>query len=247
MDLTTILVGMGGLFLIITVLGIAFYLGKRKGTPSISEMLEGAVDVAERFREKAELGETVNKDFVYGFSKKGTVIREKSLDVEIPKSSEFSDKIKEELGFSISDYLERLKIDKDNSVVSHRLMIVRDKDGLLYRAFSKFLGGPSTRVVFIPEDVIRWEDDDKVVLNDVDLEPDGDGVWTPSFLSSSLGYQKVAYQDLWSVLLSMMSENMRHIQHFNIKHSQDVEKLELMDRDQYGGGVAGDVNKFNKN
>jgi len=249
MNIRLILLGFGGLFLVMTVIGVVFYLGKRHGTPSITEMLEGAVDVADRFREKALMGEKVSKKMVLNFSKKGTVIREKSVDVEIPRGTEFSEKMEDEIGISLDDYLERMEvnknIDKKNPNVPHKLLVVREKDGIFYRALSKFTGGPNTRVVFIPEDMVTYEDDEKIVLKDIDLEPDGNDVWTPSFLSSSLGYQKVAYQDLWSVLLSMMSENMRHIQHFNIKHSQDVEKLRLMDSDKFGSGVAGDVNKFN--
>lgn len=250
MNVRLILLVFGGLTFGVAILGIVFYLGKRQGTPSISEMLEGAVDVADRFREKAEMGESVKKDLVLNFSRKGKVIREKNVEVEIPRGTEFLEKMKDEIGIELDSYLEKLgkgmDVDKDDPVISHKLLVVREKDGLIYRALSKFTGGPNTRVIFTPSDTVRFEDDEKIVLSDIDLEPDGNGVWTPSFLSSSLGYQKVAYQDLWSVLLSMMSENMRHIQHFNIKHSQDVEKLQLMDSDRFGSGIAGDVNKFGK-
>lgn len=238
MNYTVILGVVGFGFFIVVLIALAFIYGKKKATPDISEMLDSAVDISEKFRKKLSMGESVNKDFIQNLTIKGTVVQEKRIDVEIPQSDEFIESTKENLGVDLSEYLDEL----EGNVSPHRLLYVSRPTSL----WDKVRGKNNNFMVLIPESLIRFENEDKVVLHkDVDLEPDDNDVWTPSTLSSTLGYQKVAYQDLWGVLLNMMSENMRHIQHFNIKHSQDVEKLELADKDSYGNGIAGDVNKFN--
>lgn len=234
------LLGVGGVgFLVVLIIALAFMYGKKKATPDISEMLDSAVDISETFKKKLSMGESVSKDFIQNLSKKGTVEQEKRIDVEIPQSEEFVESVKENLGVDIDEYLEDLEGNNE----PHKLMYVSRPSSL----WDKIRRRNNGFMVLLPEKMVRYEDDEKVVLHkNVDLEPDDNDVWTPSTLSSTLGYQKVAYQDLWGVLLNMMSENMRHIQHFNIKHSQDVEKLELSDNDGYGNSIAGDVNKFGR-
>mgnify|MGYP006300532081 FL=1 len=234
------LLGVGGVgFLVVLIIALAFMYGKKKATPDISEMLDSAVDISETFKKKLSMGESVSKDFIQNLSKKGTVEQEKRIDVEIPQSEEFVESVKENLGVDIDEYLEDLEGNNE----PHKLMYVSRPSSL----WDKIRRRNNGFMVLLPEKMVRYEDDEKLVLHkNVDLEPDDNDVWTPSTLSSTLGYQKVAYQDLWGVLLNMMSENMRHIQHFNIKHSQDVEKLELSDNDGYGNSIAGDVNKFGR-
>lgn len=214
---------------------IAFYFGKKKGKPSITNLLDQTVDKIEKFEQLLNDGESVKKDFIQNLNKKGVVRKRKELDTVFGDKSEF------DFDNFIGD---SEKADKFKEEFESTQIILRVDKDLNESFFSRFKR-TDYHYFIVPEKLV-FETDEKIIIDkDVDFYPAESNLWIPNFLSSISIFQSVSFLDLWNIQLDMLKENMKHVQHFNIAHSQEIEKIKEGKLNlERNNGHAGDTNKY---
>lgn len=246
-----VLVAAVGIVVFVSLLMVAVWYGKTKGRPDVLDRITEGDSLYKHLKKMSWYGKEKTQRLELGHGEdKGQVMRTQTI---LETNDEDMDDVEDDLekmyksGLIDEGQKDRIQNFVAGGTVPHRLIQFIPANKAMQQLAWKYLNKEwSDEMLIVPESKIRYEDADIVQIDrDVQLRPWGSDrrVHAPMTESGTDIVQAVNAQDSFNDALSTFKDLMEMLTHFNIKHAQDMDKLdkeaEIEDRNR--PGVAGDV------